>query len=676
MKTSLFTSLLGLFTFQIFSQNPWLDAATLNRYMDYNAARNRMEIDNSVQIDEDAILTALEKYCPNAVTRQEGQILLDLNECFKDNPFISFRTYAQQGFRMEFDENAKSFSRRPMPDNSPAARGGSFVTNLADGLAMFLVARTKEELNAAFFSRLQRTMKNEPTFQVLFPSTFNLVYVIDKEIYNYNAYLESLREGFIRDMKTLPMHVRDFSREQQFIKKEEYRILTEDLLGTAQYLIDGKPPLDMLDFLANTASIQQPERWSGIQEEKVRKSVQDIAMGLKTLNLFSNSIRVRREGQTWASTGALSDSLQNVSFTYLYLGLLYQQCKDVRYSDGVTLQDVLKKMHGGTELPVTFQNYLRDLSQTGELLDQSLSILKRRAGTDTISYDDYYRFATYMFDFLGQITRFRQEVKLPEWKIEGGIPVPVGIPNLKPGNLDTMENKFLGILRQLYELEFNVRQNHYTSAVNNVAFLLTQVLSDGFTFKKEFLKYSNFMASVAEARSSREVATAIDLFALPPGSSRLKKQSAFSVSLNSYGGLAFGWENDVQQEVNDALDEKEVVAISAPVGIDLNFGLKNDLGSLSFYTQLIDVGAIFAYRFSNQTSRIPEIKFQNIIAPGFYMIYGFGNNIPVSAGIGAQLGPNLRKIDPSAGLSIDETSAWRFGFILSVDIPITHFYTK
>lgn len=404
--------------------------------------------------------------------------------------------------------------------------------------------------------------------------------------------------------------------------------------------------------------------------------MQDIAMGLKTLNLFSNSLRVSQYGQTWVAPPTLADSLQDLSFSYLYLGLLYQQARDIQYSDGVSLQEVLKKMHGATELPVSFQNYLRDFTQTGQLLDQSIDILKRRVGTDTISYDDYYRFATQMFNLLDLVADFRHQVKLPDWKIEGGVVIPIGSSNLKPVNLDTMEAKFLHILRQLYELEFNVRQNHYTSAVNNVAYLLTQVLGNRFTFKKDFLRYSNFMASVAEARSSKEVAMAIDLFALPPGSSRLKKQSAFSVSLNSYGGLGYGWENDVQKEVNDALKDKNVLSTYAPLGIGFNFGLKDDYGSLSLYTQLVDVGAIFAYRFSDQTSPIPEIKFQNIIAPGFYMIYGFGNNIPVSAGIGAQLGPNLRKIDPSAGLSVDETNAWRFGLIFSVDIPVTHFYTK
>ena len=131
----------------------------------------------------------------------------------------------------------------------------------------------------------------------------------------------------------------------------------------------------------------------------------------------------------------------------------------------------------------------------------------------------------------------------------------------------------------------------------------------------------------------------------------------------------------MNDQVDAAIQDKNVLSPSAPVGVDLNFGLGAG-GSLSMYAQVIDVGAIFAYRFSNETEQIPELKFQNIVAPGFYGIYGFPNNIPISVGVGAQLGPNLRKINDDLGLDVKTTNAWRFGFILSVDIPITHFYTK
>ncbi|MCC6727056.1 MAG: hypothetical protein IT258_21315, partial [Saprospiraceae bacterium] len=226
------------------------------------------------------------------------------------------------------------------------------------------------------------------------------------------------------------------------------------------------------------------------------------------------------------------------------------------------------------------------------------------------------------------------------------------------------------------DLELNVRQHHYTLAVTNLTRILTELLNkDDFKFKKDFLRHVNFMAAVAEAKDAKEVAAAIDMFALPPGSSRMKKQSKWSISLNSYGGLGYGRENDFDATVEEAIKGKNVLAPSAPLGIDLNKGLGNK-GSLSLYAQVIDVGAVFAYRFSDETSAIPELKFQNIVAPGGYLIYGFGNNIPASLGIGAQLGPNLRKIDPGLGLNETMTNAWRFGFILSVDIPITHFYTK
>ncbi len=659
-----------LLSCQVFAQNPWLDADILHSFMELNPDRNRVEINNAVAPDEDVILTTIEKYCPNNVTQEGGMVFLDLEECFKGNPFISFNSYAQQGFRMEYDASLEYIPEFPRSNGVSTAPGGNFITNVADGLAKFLVARTKEELNAAFFSRLQLKLEEEPAFQTLYPTTSHLFSVIGNEIYNYNAYLEAMRKGFIQDMKTLPLHVRDYSKERGFIKKEENRILLEDLLGATQYLVDGQSPVELLDFFANSASIQESGRRDSIQSEKTRAAMQDIAIGLKTLDIFSNSLRVRSEVQTWVSANELADSLQNLTYAYLYLGLLYQQSGGVRYSDNVSLQQILTKLHGATELPVSFRNYLRNLTQTGGMLDQSLYTLK-----NSNEYDDYYRFATQVFGFIGLISDFRKEVKMPEWKIESGVPKVISLPNLKPTRLDTIENKFLVILRQVFELEFNVRQNYYTSAVNNLASIMTQVLGDDFKYKRDFLKYSNFMASVAEARNSNEVAAAIDLFALPPGSSRLKKQSPFSVSLNSYGGIGFGWENDVRSEVNAALKQKEVLAISAPLGIDVNKGFQNG-GSLSLYTQLIDVGAIYAFRFSDQTSNIPDFKFQNIFAPGLYLIYGFWGNIPVSVGLGAQLGPALRKIDPSAGLSVDETNAWRFGATLSVDIPITHFYTK
>src|SRR5262245_59238255 len=44
--------------------------------------------------------------------------------------------------------------------------GNLDVTTISDGLAQFLVERTKEELNAAFFEKFKETMKKFPEFKI------------------------------------------------------------------------------------------------------------------------------------------------------------------------------------------------------------------------------------------------------------------------------------------------------------------------------------------------------------------------------------------------------------------------------------------------------------------------------------------------------------------------------
>ena len=84
---------------------------------------------------------------------------------------------------------------------------------------------------------------------------------------------------------------------------------------------------------------------------------------------------------------------------------------------------------------------------------------------------------------------------------------------------------------------------------------------------------------------------------------------------------------------------------------------------------------------------LPETTLKNILAPGVYLIYGIPT-WPVSIGIGAQRGPQLREIRINQQLidadgivtqgleNVIESDGWRYGFTLAVDIPIINFYTK
>ena len=114
------------------------------------------------------------------------------------------------------------------------------------------------------------------------------------------------------------------------------------------------------------------------------------------------------------------------------------------------------------------------------------------------------------------------------------------------------------------------------------------------------------------------------------------------------------------------------------VSKQLNFPFRS--GSISLYASLIDVGAVASLRLKNDsTEHLPEIKFENIIAPGLHLVYGIPKT-PISIGYGWQRGPQLREVhvpDPGGGEPINQlVSGYRWAFFLAVDIPLFNIWTR
>ena len=91
------------------------------------------------------------------------------------------------------------------------------------------------------------------------------------------------------------------------------------------------------------------------------------------------------------------------------------------------------------------------------------------------------------------------------------------------------------------------------------------------------------MALVVKAESPEEVESAIEAAALPAGSSSIKKNSAFNISLNSYIGGYFGRSFNNTDMIDG---DNSTVGVTAPVGIAFSLGLGhynngNPIGSLS-----------------------------------------------------------------------------------------------
>lgn len=185
------------------------------------------------------------------------------------------------------------------------------------------------------------------------------------------------------------------------------------------------------------------------------------------------------------------------------------------------------------------------------------------------------------------------------------------------------------------------------------------------------IKYGNFMAGLVDADTPEDAKNLIQSVALPSGSTTIKKNSNFNVSINGYLGASYRFDYDSKAE----MAWNAQWAVSAPIGISLSTGFGKG-GSLSLTGVLIDVGAIVDYQLSNDSTYInSKITFGNLFSPGGYIVYGMAWGLPISIGVGAQYGPGLSSID-SGNNTVVNSPNWRFGAFISVDIPFFNIYNK
>ncbi|MDO8367131.1 MAG: hypothetical protein Q7T20_10060 [Saprospiraceae bacterium] len=674
MNQRLFWAFWLLGTTNLSAQSLLEDALVLRDYFNVNALEataNRASLNRGVTIDG-APAAILEKYLNGVELNTETLV-----EAFANNPFLRIQDTDQNPFSIGAIGSLESKS------SAPAGASGFSVTNLADGLSRFLVKRTKQELSMAFFNDFKRKMAEDKYLGNFCPLTKAQLDLIDSEVYQFNDYLESLREAFTADMTALPGSMERYLRDPELcdncIQKAEGKILT-DLLHIGQQMVNGEPPIDMINYLADrsSAAIQT------VSATKEEAKLYNMAGGIRFLNLISESFRdpaaMEDSVMPWRKSKEIREIFRDPIVLRIYLGLLWQKVDDIQFVDqngaSTSLRSLISNGKSAAELVDGWRRSIESLSEMTHALQYSLHASLK---TETTVADDFFSYSQSITDLLQSVNQ-------------------TGRILLNRGTEDIIPSEYILLMRQCNSLYFNVRQRNFAGAVGNVIYCLNLVNEDllakseanimsGGTMEEQqkaiaqkakaekarsgiatLLKYANFIAAVAEASSPEEMERAIELFALPPGSSRMKKvPGRFSVALNAYTGLFAAAEY-----LEGDTEPKTVSGVAAPLGISCAWGL-GKAGSLGFFVPLIDVGAVTAYRFDGDNSEnLPELSWANIISPGLYAVYDFGKQLPFSFGLGWQSGPNLRKITRD-GVS-DKKSGNRLGAFVTVDIPITYLY--
>ncbi len=630
-----------------------------------------------------------------------------------------------------------------------ASAGSGGVTNVADGLAKFLVKRTKEELSLAFFSKLKNELEKNADLRLFFPETTQLLGLIDVRVYDYSTYLSNLRETFIKDYRVLPGNLAAYfgGRSQQWGDQFGPTVgaLSADCFTMLQYSWDDRPLVEQVSFFGSRQSAVVRNR-ALLANAELRNAV----AALQTVQLFNRAFQNSQLGSmAEARPDRIADLARDRSKTMLFLGLLWMDARGIEFDLGggrtrslrEAIADISKKVNRGHAIWGELNAFLSTVKE----METSLSSAGKEVASNVDEAADQPaadRIERY-FIALGRFAEFGWRLKTVLFNDMESQPTSAA--------RSREANRLLELMRRSQEVVYDVRLKKYTAAVSDVLLLLDLVhelrtgekevvssktaalrakidaevelrkaqvdslISIGkevaanresllaaarstlenqlkkdidrlvderaktdkhiALLRDDLLRYGNFLAAVAEARNSDEVARAIEAFALPVGSSRLKKHAPVSIALNAYPGL--GWRGGEAAVSSIFKKDGSDFFVPASLGFNVNFGLPGRWGSLSGYFPLIDVGALFAYRFTDDKTAIkPKLEWSNLFSPGVYGVYGMGWDLPIAIGLGAQRSPSLKKVLPDGSVELDLRRRMLPNAFVAVDIPITHFYTS
>lgn len=585
-------------------------------------------------------------------------------------------------FKLEARQQSGGLFQTPF--SSLSSLGGLDVTTVADGFARFIVNRAKQELSVTFFDNM-KTALSDPAFRdmrTLFPQTVRTLNVIDKQIYNYSMYMQALRESFEKDLAALPVNLPGIvENHKPFFQK--YPALEAALLGgcyVASSLQDEAHPGEIIrEYPDETLDSLNPA----------------CKATLQTVQVFSESLRdtAQSADHYWIKANEAKKILADSAVLRLYLGLINESAMlnydSIKFTQEVSLVGVLNSMSAADKYKKeykAYRTYVLAMVKKAEALDSMIATHQKQT-SDSLSFELYYKY-------------FDASVDLMEYGLGFGKLPYVNLPHLVDSTKIYFETA-----RTTADMFLDVNRRNYASAVINLVELYNIVLHDSVTIgskerkaaaqkdndtsalmQSKLLKYGTFMATIVQAKNSEEVENAIEAFALPVGSARIKRESQFNLSVNAYCGFFGGIERI--RGFDNGPAKVNAFGLTAPVGIAVSWGggCKNSKNryhsSYSIFFSAVDLGAIAAFRAKNDTvAQVPNILLKDILSPGFFLSWGIPR-VPLSLNFGMQMGPNLRNVhspnaaNPTGFNDYENRIYCRYSLSICVDIPVLNLYTN
>lgn len=597
-------------------------------------------------------------------------------DAYKDNPFIAPLLPVGGDNVLIFDEHESPVVGGPM---MPSLN----ISNLADGMARFLIKRGKQELNAAFFSQMKKTLNKYPECGTLFPATTNVLNTI--ETYRYAELLQTLQNAFNTDLKHLLPNLNNT------LNLPRYEALLKEL-----------PEIRTAIRYANILSLATNQKLTPTYEIIIQASLAgetaitdpNLHQAFRILNLIATS--VRSDNDEWITTQQVTEMLQDDIRFRLFLGLVYEQAKDISFSCNgktTTMREYMKLYADNAQaLAAMFENFVWIANNTDVLQEELIayqshgsdisandvsalikSVSKNKEDNTQTIAAYLNNVATMMSYGMGIATKVLPCLEdYPYFTIaENAMQLYVNTytQNYSPAilNIYNITEAAIGKQQTLASIKAaNLRTagKPVSDALQKLS--ITKPESNSTKALTAILKYGNFIATAAKAQTPEEVENAIEAAALPAGSYSIKQKAAYNIAVNAYVG--YNWDFN-----SSGLYMRGVYA---PIGIGFNTAISKKIGgSVGIYASLIDIGGIVAYRLENGTTNNlqQQVRLESILSPGAQLAIGIPK-LPISILAGWRMTPKLFYKNNVTSTTVMPVSVFNAG--ITVDIPLFNIANK
>lgn len=522
-----------------------------------------------------------------------------------------------------------------------ASTGLASPSAVIDGAARFLVNRTKQELEIAFFDEFRKRIERDTLLPFLLPETYRMLRYQD--YFQVPSLGKTWTTAFEKDLNDVPLNMDLFLRAKCKPYFDTTALFVFSLgVNTFKQVKEGAKIPTLLDRLT--------EDFAFI-DARANQTNRKIYNSFKFLNIISSELVTTKEGDAnfkWIERTAFKE-LGTWGQRYFWL-LVYRMNQDffdknvgkmtkVNQFDGTyrvigELLDVFTKLNGAISFPI---------------LDDSPSAAAIVATEQIIKGVELFARLDTIFN-----------------------------PSNK-ANKEFIYGKFLPLAASSLSIMNHAQSKEYGAMSLQIVRTLEAALTPIYGQKapntlKTIFFYMNFMVDVITADNGVKIERIIERYALPPQSYRMKRHTPFSITLNSFSGIGGGFENVLDAKGANQKAWGAIGGVTAPIGPSLNWGKigKLEESSLSLFIPVIDIGAAFAYRWSESATGFPaDLRWSQVFSPGAYLIWGLPR-MPISFAIGGQMTPKLRDITNN-GVKL-QSNAVRFGINASIDIPFFKLY--